>query len=419
MAVTPAGNGHVSVRGHVEGRAPSRAGPRRTWRVELQRRSGSAWRTVAFGRLQAPYWKFTFSSKAPAGATSFALRVRVRSRGRVLETGGSQTVRAGASPTTGGSVLVPAPMQVPVPVAAVPAPAPSAPAAPATPGSPKPPIVVPPVVSAPAGNKLLIADLLHKRLLITDFSGRVVWQMKNPTGNPSSAAGPLGVRWLPNKQILATFGTGEVGVIDVARKSWVWQTKGYSEVFQSPYDAELLPDGNLAVATRWNDGGRIAVYNRTTGREVWRQLVPEAHSVHFRTAAQSYNSDLPTLLMSGFGEVKEVTYNPGGTPTVTWRVASEYSHDAIVVENDRVITTEGYYIQKIDRAGTRLWSQSTPDEDRRVAMNPSGGYIFSVGEGDRIEFRDVNGTLQRSFSRLSDGTSLDFPYGIQVVDYPG
>ena len=108
-------------------------------------------------------------------------------------------------------------------------------------------------------------------------------------------------------------------------------------------------------------------------------------------------------------------------PTVTWRVESEYTHDVQVVENDRLITTEGYYIQKIDRAGTKLWKRNTPDEDRRVAMNPNvgGGYVFTVGEGDRIEFRDINGNLLREWARLSNDTVLDYPYGIQVIEYPG
>ena len=114
--------------------------------------------------------------------------------------------------------------------------------------------------------KLLIADYLNRRLLITDFAGRVVWQFQNPTGNVSYTAGPIGVKWLPGNKILATFGTGEVGVIDVATKTWDWQTKGFGGIaFSSPYDAELLPDGNLAVALRLNDGGRVTVYNRATG----------------------------------------------------------------------------------------------------------------------------------------------------------
>lgn len=46
---------------------------------------------------------------------------------------------------------------------------------------------------------------------------------------------------------------------------------------------------------------------------------------------------------------------------------------AIVVENDRVVTTEGYYIQKIDRAGTKLFKMSTPDENRKIAVNPNFG----------------------------------------------
>jgi hypothetical protein len=270
--------------------------------------------------------------------------------------------------------------------------------------------------------KLLVADYLNKRLVIMDFAGRVVWQMNNPSGSTEYSGGPIGVRWLPNNQILATFGSGEVGVIDVATKKWVWKTKGYNgDTFQSPYDAELLPDGRLAVALRFNDKGRISVYDRATGAEVWRHLLPNAHSVHFRTAAQSYNSDLPTLLIGGFGNIKEVTYNPGGSQAVTWVVKSEYTHDVMVVENDNLLTNEGYYVQKINRAGTRLWKKNTPDEDRRVAVNPNfgGGYIYTVGEGDRIEFRDVNGNLLRDFSKLSDNTVVDYPYGIQVIDYPG
>ena len=240
--------------------------------------------------------------------------------------------------------------------------------------------------------------------------------MDNPSGNDSFAGGPIGVRYLGNDQILLTCGTGEVGVIDMNTKRWLWQTRGYNgEAFMSPYDAELLPDGNLAVATRFNDNGRVTVYDRATGAEVWRHLVPEAHSVHFRTAEQSYNSALPTLLVGGFGDVKEVTYQPNQAPLVTWRVPTEYTHDAIVVENDRVITSEGYYIQKIDRTGARLFKMSTPDENRKIAVNPNfgGGYVCAVGEGDRDRVPRLNGNLLRDFSRLSDDTVLDFPYGIQ------
>jgi hypothetical protein len=269
--------------------------------------------------------------------------------------------------------------------------------------------------------KILIADYLNKRLVITDFDGNVAWKFDNPCANNDYAGGPIGVRYMGNSQILITCGSGEVGVINMVTKTWVWMTKGYNgDAFLSPYDAEILPDGNLAVATRFNEKGRVTVYNRTTGAVVWKHLVPQAHSVNYRTAEQSYNSSLPTLLVGGFGDIKEVTYQPGSGPTVAWRVASEYTHDAIVVENDRVVTTEGYYIQKIDRAGTKLFKMSTPDENRRIAVNPNfgGGYVFTVGEGDRIEFRDVNGNLLRDFARLSDDTVLDYPYGIQVIDYP-
>jgi hypothetical protein len=92
------------------------------------------------------------------------------------------------------------------------------------------------------------------------------------------------------------------------------------------------------------------------------------------------------------------------------------------MDNVVVLTTEGYYIQRINRLGRQLWRQSTPtgQEDRGVAIIPRGGLVFTGAEADRIEFRTAEtGALVRTWSRLSDGSTVDYPYGIQVVDYPG
>jgi hypothetical protein len=274
--------------------------------------------------------------------------------------------------------------------------------------------------NAAATPSLLIADFRNNRLLITDLQGGLKWKFDNPTGRTSGTPGPLGVRWMPNDQILATFGSGEVGLIDVATKTWVWKVSGFNgDWFQSPYDAEILPDGNLAVATRYNEGGRIAVYNRATGERVWKHLLSNAHSVHYLTAAQSFDHSYPTLLVGGWGNIREVAYRPNGGQNVTWTAKTEYTHDAILVETDKVLTIEGYYIQKIDRFANQIWKKMTPDEDRRVVVNPDGGYIYSVGDGDRIEFRNTSGDLTGTWSSVSDGTVLDYPYGIAMADYTG
>ena len=262
---------------------------------------------------------------------------------------------------------------------------------------------------------------MGRRLLITDFDGNIVWSMYNPTGRTSAYSGPLGVRWLPGNKILATFGTGEVGVIDVATKTWDWKTSGYNgDWFQSPYDADLTPDGKLVVAMRFNDGGKVSVYDRSTGTELWSHLVDNAHSSEYRTAAESYGTSHPTIMVGGWGGIREVVFNPGGSGNLTtsWSHTTEYTHDILVLPSDDVLTVEGYYIQKINRAGTQLWRRNTPDENRRIAINPNGGLIYTVGNGDRIEFRNDDGTLVRQWSQLSDGSTINYPYGIRVISYP-
>jgi hypothetical protein len=269
---------------------------------------------------------------------------------------------------------------------------------------------------ATSGWGLLIADNANRRLVITDLNGNVVWQMANPTGRTSASAGPLGVRWLTDGKILATFGTGEVGVIDVTTKTWDWKTSGYNkDWFQSPYDAQLLPDGNLAVATRFNEGGRVVVYNRSTGAVVWKHLVNNAHSLIYRTPTESYNTTKPTLIVGGWSGIREVTYEPGVTPRVVWSYRSEYTHDVMPLADGTMLTAEGYYIQKISRT-SQVWRHNTPQEARRFAPNPSGGFILSMAHSDRIEFRNDAGQLQRTFGTLSDGTRLDYPYGIRLID---
>ncbi len=279
--------------------------------------------------------------------------------------------------------------------------------------------VTAPAESAQApGNGLLIADNGGRRIVITNLDGDVVWQMANPSGNPSASSGPLGVRWMKGGKILATFGTGEVAQIDVASKTLDWSVKGFNQDwFQSPYDAQLLPDGNLAVATRYNEGGRISVYNRSTGAVVWKKLLSNAHSLMYRNPKQSWNSKSPTLLIGGWGSNQEVTYRPGQTPQVVWQVKAEFTHDILpMAGGKKLLTSEGYYIRQIDRSGKVLWRKDTPQEDRRFAINPNGGFIVSSGEGDVIEFRQNDGSLVRSWGELSDGTSLNYPYGIRVID---
>ncbi|MDQ6641480.1 MAG: PQQ-binding-like beta-propeller repeat protein, partial [Actinomycetota bacterium] len=245
------------------------------------------------------------------------------------------------------------------------------------------------------------------------------WQWKNPTGLSSPYAGPIGVRWMGNGKVLATFGTGEVGVIDVATKTWTWKVKGFGGTyFHSPYDAQILPDGNLAVLTKYDEGGRVAVYNRGSGRRVWSARVPFAHTMLYRSPALSWGTALPTIIVGGRGEIAEFSYRPGTRPELVWRTSTRLSHDLIAGQGSTLLSQEGTYLRRFRHTGPNLWRQPMVGKARRLVVNPAqpDQFIVAGGSKDNIQFRRLSdGSLIRQWSRLSDGTRLDWPYGIRAI----
>jgi hypothetical protein len=324
-------------------------------------------------------------------------------------------------------------------------------------------------VTIAASYKLLIADNEGKRLWITDFNGNPVWRCLDPLGDSLTYSGPLSVRWLPNNHILASFGTGVVGEIDpskpcpnfpgqpnynAANNPFVWKYNGPAgDGFQSPYDADVLPDGTLAVALRFNvisgsPKGKVAVYDRKkTGADaiVWQRPVPEAHTVTYFPAGTGYQTSLPELLVGGFGSdtadttdgLEEVTYVPNPThdpnspQVVTWHGPSEFTHRAIVDSGDNIVASEGYYLHKIGRDGHEFWriklTRPAPStqhiEWRGIAEDPTnGGYIAAEFTDSQIWFLDANGNVLKKWGiyKLTDGSPYNymrFPYGLRVINY--
>jgi hypothetical protein len=324
-------------------------------------------------------------------------------------------------------------------------------------------------ISVAPSYKLLIADNEGKRIWITDFNGNPVWRCLDPLGDALTYSGPLSVRWLPNNHILASFGTGVVGEIDpskqcpgfpgqpdynAANNPFVWKYTGPAgDGFQSPYDADLLPDGTIAVALRFNlapgqtQKGKVAVYDRKktgSAATVWQRPVPEAHTVTYFPAGTGYQTTQPELLVGGFGSdtadpndgLEEVVYAAGQDPSqqvVTWHGKSEFTHRAIVDSGDDIISSEGYYLHKIHRDGTEVWRQqlhrpppSTQHiEWRGIAEDPTtGGYIAAEFTDSQIYFYSRDGqTLLKHWGiyNLNDGspyTYMRFPYGLRVITYP-
>jgi hypothetical protein len=278
---------------------------------------------------------------------------------------------------------------------------------------------------------LLIADNQNRRILITDYAGKILWKFDNPTGETSAYSGPLGVRWLPNGHILATFGTGKVGQIDPVTKTFVWKTAGYnSDWFQSPYDAVTLPDGKLAVATTGNEYGRVVVYDRGTGATIWKYLLPGTKSVEYIPAGLGTSTGKPTLLIGG-QKLEEVVYDPGaagnGTRVWGWQPSSNLVHRAMLDRNNRsIIVTNANDLIKLDRPTQNvLWrrwqgSNTSGGEMRGVGMTPAGGYAFGyrIWNGpSEVRMVDGDGNPLSLFSSLSDGTRLNLVWGLRTITY--
>jgi hypothetical protein len=241
------------------------------------------------------------------------------------------------------------------------------------------------------------------------------------------------VRFMSNGHILATFGTGKVGEIDPATKTFLWKTAGFNgDWFQSPYDAQLLPDGNLAVATAKNEGGRIAVYNRTTGAVVWKFLINYPHLVEYVPAGLGTSTSKPTLLMAGFSPLTEAVYDPGqpGDKQVVWRWnAGTNTHRAILdSDNHSIVLSDWDNLIKVARpTQTITWSRFQGNccngEVRGIGISQTTpGYVFGYriwNGASQVRFADANGNLLRSWSSLSDGTRLNLVWGLRTMTYPG
>ena len=278
---------------------------------------------------------------------------------------------------------------------------------------------------------LLLSDNQNRRLLITDYNGKVLWKFDNPTRETSSSSGPLGVRWLPNGHILATFGTGKVGEIDPATKTFVWKVAGFNgDWFASPYDAQLLPNGRLAVANARQETGRVTVYDTATGAQVWKYPVNFARLVELVPAGRGTGTTRPTLLMAGRDKLTEAVYAPGQpeNKTVTWRWAAGSNTHRAILDRDghSLVISDWNSLAKVSRPTQALaWSRpqgnTSGEEMRGVAMTATGyvyGYRIWYG-ASQLRFADANGRLLRSWTSLSDGTRLNLVWGVRTISWPG
>ena len=118
------------------------------------------------------------------------------------------------------------------------------------------------------------------------------------------------------------------------------------------------------------------------------------------------------------GRIAEYTYQPGRSPRLTWQRHSRWSHDLVDVGDGSFLSQDGTYVHRFRHTGGDIWRVGSQYVWRRIAIDPADPqqFVQAGGSQSNVQVRRLeDGSLVRQWSRLSDGTRLDWPYGLRIV----
>ncbi|MEP6503962.1 MAG: nucleoside hydrolase, partial [Betaproteobacteria bacterium] len=173
--------------------------------------------------------------------------------------------------------------------------------------------------------------------------------------------------------------------VDPTTKTFVWKVSGFNgDWFASPYDAQPLPGGRLAVANARQETGRVTVYDTATGAQVWKYSITFARLVEMVPAGSGTGTTQPTLLMSGRDRLTEAVYAPGavdnGLSTWQWAAGSNTHRAILDRDGHSVVVSDWNNLVKVSRPTQDLaWSRpqgNTSGEEMRGIAMTAAGYVY-------------------------------------------
>lgn len=293
------------------------------------------------------------------------------------------------------------------------------------------------------GPELVIAcDQKNERAVIYDLrqselDGNELWEFAPRRG---SCVNISGVKYRNNavlgEVVVLCASGGYAGIVTYPGKEVLWQTDSAGN---NPHSVELLPNGNLAVAS--SSGSTVRLYaSSQTGADASRYIEVELYGAH----GVLWDPTLEVLW--ALGNYDLIAYRVGGTdakPTLTedtvlsTRLPTMWGHDLAPVygDSDRLwVTTDSHVYQFVkstgaferNYAGNRRISKSSvkgvgnfPESGAVALVAPDGTYRewnTSVIQYVRIQ-QSENGTVQTETETRTTKQSAYYKVRVFCSDY--
>ena len=251
-----------------------------------------------------------------------------------------------------------------------------------------------------AQQRILLAEQAGQRIAVADVAtGRIVWEWKPSGSNVDSAhwkwfSNPSDVKSVyGEKYVLITASGGGVALIRMADK----KTMFYAYAGGNPHSAELLPDGNIVVAS--SSGNYLTVFHTDTlatqpATVSGKLYIDFGHNVVWDRKRQ-------LLWSADRHQLKTFRYNfdckyPGLEPIDSMPLPGQQSHDLFpTLDGDTLWLTNTTHVYRLDLSTRRLSPAATPQRDIKSISSGPAGYptIVSIPQEQwwTDEIRDVKG----------------------------
>ncbi|MDO6429285.1 DUF6528 family protein [Flavitalea sp. BT771] len=239
--------------------------------------------------------------------------------------------------------------------------------------------------AAKAQQRILLAEQAGQRIALADVAtGNIIWEWKPSLSNVDSAhwkwfSNPSDVKPVyEGKYILVTASGGGVALIRMADN----KTLFYAYAGGNPHSAEILPDGNIVVAS--SSGNYLTMFQTDTlatrpGTYSSRIYIDFGHNVVWDRKRQ-------LLWSADRHQLKSFHYNfdcmhPGLAPVDSMPLPGQQSHDLFpTFDGDALWLTNTTHVYRLNVSTRQLLPAATPQKDIKSISSGPAGYptILSI-----------------------------------------